>query len=73
VPVPLELKVIFRRVYVIDDGDWLGSGEFYFNADVAGTAVGNRRVFDAVEGTWINLPRPSGPRPPSMYGRGPRW
>ncbi len=55
-PVPLELKVIFHRVYVIDDGDWLGSGEFYFIADVAGVRVGNRHVFEAVERTYINLP-----------------
>jgi hypothetical protein len=55
-PTPQDIKVVFHRVYVIDDGDWLGSGEFYFIADVGGQPVGNRHVFDAVERTYINLP-----------------
>jgi hypothetical protein len=53
-----RIKVIFRRVYVINDADWFGSGEFYFMASVDGKNVGNRVTFDAVEGRWINLPQP---------------
>ncbi len=52
-----KLKVVFKRVYVLDDSDWIGSGEFYFKVTVAGAAVGDpKRTFDAVEKTWINLP-----------------
>jgi hypothetical protein len=50
------IKIIFRRVYVIDDSDWIGSGEFYFIASVDGAPVGDRkRIFNAVERTWIPL------------------
>jgi hypothetical protein len=51
-----RLKVIFKRVFVLNDADWFGSGEFYFIAKVDGQPVGNRKqTFDAVERTWINL------------------
>jgi hypothetical protein len=54
--MPTRIKVIFNRVFVINDADWFGSGEFYFIASVDGVAVGNRKqLFDAVEGNWINL------------------
>jgi hypothetical protein len=57
--MPDRIKVTFRRVYVINDADWVGSGEFYFIATVDGRNIGNRSVtFDAVEGRWINLPQP---------------
>ncbi len=29
-----KLKVIFKRVFVLDDSDWEGSGEFYFKVTV---------------------------------------
>jgi hypothetical protein len=52
-----RLKVIFKRVWVLNDADWFGSGEFYFTASVDGRSVGDTsKIFDAVEGTWINLP-----------------
>lgn len=52
-----EIKVIFNRVYVIDDADWFGSGEFYFIVSVDGRPVGDRhQIFNAVERQWINLP-----------------
>lgn len=53
---PQELKVIFHRVLVKDDSDTFGSGEFYFIAEVGGKPVGNRKVFDAIEGQYIDLP-----------------
>ena len=54
-----RIKVSFRRVYVIDDADWFGSGEFYFIASVDGKDVGDKGItFDAVEGRWIDLPQP---------------
>jgi hypothetical protein len=55
-PTPLDIKVIFHRVLVIDDSDTFGSGEFYFIAEVGGKPVGNKHVFDAVEGKYIDLP-----------------
>lgn len=55
--MPDLIKVIFRRVYVRNDADTLGSGEFYFIASVDGAPVGDRRrIFEAVEGRWITLP-----------------
>ncbi len=52
-----KIKVIFKRVYVINDGDWFGSGEFYFDAHVDGNQVGNIDLdFDAIEQHWIDLP-----------------
>jgi hypothetical protein len=54
--VPEKIKVILKRVFVKDSADWLGSGEFYFNATVDGKPVGDKQIFDAREGTWIALP-----------------
>jgi hypothetical protein len=52
-----RIKVIFKRVFVINDGDWIGSGEFYFDAHVDGRRVGSTDLnFDAVEQHWIDLP-----------------
>ncbi len=52
-----RIKVIFKRLYVKNDADWFGSGEFFFIASVDGITVGDRsQIFNAVEGTWINLP-----------------
>ena len=51
-----EIKIIFKRVYVRNDADWFGSGEFYFLASIGGVTVGDRRqIFNAREGHWINL------------------
>src|SRR5215471_5758870 len=53
-----KIKVIFKRVFVINDGDWFGSGEFYFDARVDGKRVGTTDLeFDAIEQHWIDLPR----------------
>jgi hypothetical protein len=57
-PNNIRIKVIFRRVHVIKDADAVGSGEFFFDSTVDGQAVGNRHVFDAVEGQNIILPQP---------------
>jgi hypothetical protein len=58
--VPQKIKVILKRVFVKDDADWFGSGEFYFTATIDGRAVGDRsQIFDAREGQWINLPAAS--------------
>jgi len=52
-----KIKVIFKRVFVKNDADWFGSGEFYFTATVDGRPVGDRsHIFDAREGRWIDLP-----------------
>jgi len=52
-----RIKVIFKRVFVIHDGDWVGSGEFYFDAHVDGRRVGTTDLdFKAIEQRWIDLP-----------------
>src|SRR5256714_9460894 len=54
-----KIKVIFHRVYVKHDNDWIGDGEFYFIVSVDGKQVGNpKQIFDAVEGTYIVFPQP---------------
>jgi hypothetical protein len=54
-----KIKVTFKRIYTINDADWFGSGEFYFQATVDGHAAGNPgSTFDAVEGKWFDLPSP---------------
>jgi len=55
-PADERIKIIFRRVFVKDDADTFGSGEFFFDATVNGVAVGNRQVFNAVENKSIILP-----------------
>jgi len=53
----MRIKVIFDRVYVRNDADTFGSGEFYFIAEVDGQTVGNRStIFNAVERSWLDLP-----------------
>ena len=53
-----QIRIQFKRVYVRDDSDWWHTGEFYFIVAVNGTSVGDRtRIFEAVEGRWIDLPR----------------
>lgn len=55
-PADERIKVIFKRVYVKNDADTFGSGEFYFETRVDGTRVGNpSQIFDAVEARWINI------------------
>ncbi len=55
-PADERIKVILKRVYVINDADWFGSGEFYFQAQIDDKAVGNaKQIFNAREGAWINL------------------
>jgi hypothetical protein len=52
-----RIKVIFKRVLVLNDADWLGSGEFFFKARVDGSDVGDpSAIFEANENQWINLP-----------------
>jgi len=52
-----RIKVIFHRVYVKDDADTFGSGEFYFQASVDDISVGNpNTIYNAVEHRWIDLP-----------------
>lgn len=51
----IRIKVIFKRVRVLKDADWFGSGEFIFTARVAGRNVGTSQVFDAIEGQNIVL------------------
>lgn len=56
-PADERIKVVFKRVYVRNDADWFGSGEFYFTASIDGAAVGDpTRIFTAREGDWIDLP-----------------
>lgn len=56
-PADERIKVIFKRVYVRNDADVFGVGEFYFTASVDSQAVGDRsRVFRAVERQNIILP-----------------
>lgn len=55
-PADERVKVIFRHVFVRDDSDFFGDGEFFFDATVGGTAVGDHRIFRAVEGRSIRLP-----------------
>jgi len=52
-----KIKVILKRVFVKDDADWFGSGEFFFTASIDGKPVGDpKHIFDAREGAWIDLP-----------------
>jgi len=46
IPIPADerIKVIFKRLEVRHDGDWIGSGEWYFRAWVDGQPVGNPRA-----------------------------
>jgi len=55
------LKVVFHRLYVLDDADSLGSGEFYFTASISHDeeliSIGDKLArFNAVERKWIDLP-----------------
>jgi hypothetical protein len=52
-----KIKVSFLGVYVKSDADWFGSGEFFFDAHVDGQKVGDKQIFDAREGKWIELPK----------------
>lgn len=52
-----RLRVIFKRVHVRDDADWIGSGEWYFRATVNNTPVGDTSfTFNAVQDRYIRLP-----------------
>jgi len=56
-PADERIKIIFKRVFVRDDADFIGSGEFFFIASVGGVSVGDpSQIFDAVEGRTIDLP-----------------
>ncbi len=56
-PADERIKVTFHRVYVKNDADTFGSGEFYFQASVDGISVGNpNAIYNAVEHHWIDLP-----------------
>ncbi len=55
-PADERIKIIFKRVYVRNDADNVGSGEFYFVARVRGQPVGDpRRIYNAEEGRHIDL------------------
>jgi hypothetical protein len=43
-PADERIKVTFKRIFVLDSADWLGSGEFYFIASVDGQRVGDTVV-----------------------------
>jgi hypothetical protein len=52
-----KIKIKFDRVWVDNDGDVWGDGEWKFNAQIDGTQVGDpNHEFNAVEGQWIDLP-----------------
>ncbi len=54
-----KIRVVFRRVFVKNDEDWCGDGEFSFIVSVDGARVGNPDTeHDAITGHWINLPQP---------------
>ena len=51
-----QIRVVFERVYVRNDSDWWGSGEFYFIATVDGASVGRRdRIFPQVPRQTVRL------------------
>jgi hypothetical protein len=55
-PADQRIKVILKRIHVLNDADLFGSGEFYFDAKIDSRAVGDKkRIFTAREGTWLNL------------------
>ena len=54
----IKIKILLKRVHVKNDADSVGSGEFYFDAKIDGKKVGNKRVFDAIEGRDIVLQQP---------------
>ena len=54
----IRIKVVLKKVHVIRDADAVGSGEFFFRSTIDAQAVGDRHVFDAVEGQDITLPQP---------------
>jgi hypothetical protein len=53
--MPHRIKIIFSRVHVINSGDAGNSGNYYFDASIGGQTVGNREVFDAIEGRHFDL------------------
>jgi hypothetical protein len=67
-----KIKVSFDRVYVRDDGDVWGDGEWKFTASVDGVAVGEPdHEFCAVERTWIDLPADKWSREVDVSAKGP--
>ena len=56
-PADERIKVIFKRVEVRHDGDWIGAGEWYFRVRVNGVRVGREQtIFSVRDGGTITLP-----------------
>jgi len=56
-PADERIKVIFRTVFIKKNADWIGKGDYYFIASVAGKTVGNpERIFSSFAGGVIALP-----------------
>jgi hypothetical protein len=50
-----RLKVIFRRLLVVNDAEWFGSGDFKFKATVDGQTIHDESVYEAHENRWVDL------------------
>ncbi len=65
-----RIKIIFESVYVYRDADSVGSGDWYFIANVDGLSVGDRnREFNAEENRPIPLPQPQWSKEINVAGR----
>ncbi len=65
-----KVKVIFRKVIVLKNPDFLSDGDFFFIASVDGQPVGDRnRIFGAGKGDTITLPQPLWSKELNVTGR----
>jgi hypothetical protein len=50
-----NVMVTLERIHVIDDNDWLGRGELYFQGNVDGTAINRSQIYRRSSGEDIEL------------------
>jgi hypothetical protein len=53
-----KVRVAFTRVTVVQEADWIGSGDYYFVATIDGRAVGTRSVVLTEHGRTFQFPQP---------------
>jgi hypothetical protein len=64
-----NIRVTLLRIHVIDDEDWFGSGELYFDGELDGVPIPRSQTFDAASGTDIPLTGPSWQRVIDVRGK----
>lgn len=64
-----NVRVILERIHVIDDEDWSGVGELYFEGSVGGQRVDRSRPVKAGSGRDINLTGPAWSKVIDVRGR----